>query len=179
MQLLRAVPRATGIFDRYTRRLNPPRPSSLQACPRGAVGVGGVDLTPLSPGGGQEKAGADAEASHRFSCVGAELPMLMRRDGAARVHEVWWIELVELFRFCLALGSTHETAMYEPVTCEHRLDLYIATFRAGSLHLGGGGGGGGCCGRNAYCYGTPLRAIYSCFSACSTVSLAYSPWKDA
>lgn len=32
--------------------------------------------------------GAAATESHRFSCVGAELPMLMRRDGAARIHEV-------------------------------------------------------------------------------------------
>lgn len=82
------VPRATGIMDGCTRPLLPP--VCLQACPRGAVGVSGVDLTPLSSGGGQERAEAEAEAEapHRFSCVGAEFPMLMRRDGAARVHEV-------------------------------------------------------------------------------------------
>ncbi|CAN0551172.1 unnamed protein product, partial [Ectocarpus sp. 12 AP-2014] len=49
-----------------------------EACPRGAVGVSGVDLRPVT---------AAATESHRFSCVGAELPMLMRRDGAARIHE--------------------------------------------------------------------------------------------
>lgn len=71
---------------------------SSQACPRGAVGVGGVDLAPVSsaktgpaPGDGQEE--AEAEALHRFSCVGAELPMLMRRDGATRVHEVCGVDV--------------------------------------------------------------------------------------
>lgn len=69
----------------------PPLP---QACPRGTVGVTGVDLQPASTvsGGGQGAAAAAVAApvasAHRFSCVGAELPMLMRRDGAARVHEV-------------------------------------------------------------------------------------------
>eukprot|EP00903_Cladosiphon_okamuranus_P013676 g12737.t1 len=56
-----------------------------EACPRGGVGVGGVDLVPLTHGGHQNE--AEAKAPRRFSCVGAELPMLMRRDGAATVRE--------------------------------------------------------------------------------------------
>lgn len=60
----------------------------LQACPRGTVGVSGVDLQPLD---GVE--GGDA-APTRFSCVGVELPMLMRKDGAARVHEVRFFQLI-------------------------------------------------------------------------------------
>ncbi|CAM9729687.1 unnamed protein product, partial [Ectocarpus fasciculatus] len=59
-----------------------------EACPRGAVGVSGVDLRPVSAAeAGFGEGGAAAIEPHRFSCVGAELPMLMRRDGAARIHE--------------------------------------------------------------------------------------------
>eukprot|EP00904_Undaria_pinnatifida_P004430 jgi/Undpi1/13989/HiC_scaffold_9.g03640.m1 len=58
-----------------------------EACPRGAVDVSGVDLvqqTVSNKGGGKGRDEKEGEV-RRFSCVGAELPMVMRKEGSAKV----------------------------------------------------------------------------------------------
>lgn len=87
-----------------------------QACPRGAVGVGGVDLRPVTA----------ATESHRFSCVGAELPMLMRRDGTARIHEVG-----SRFSICYA----HHQNRAALVVVVERVDANAYRLRVFSLML--------------------------------------------
>lgn len=70
----------------------------------GAVGVGGVDMTPLDVGDDSSSGGSSGEASRRFSCVGTLLPMTMLRSGAGKVYEVCLLALPCFVLCCIVLS---------------------------------------------------------------------------
>lgn len=82
----------------------------------GAVGVEGVDMSPLDDGDDSSSSdGSSREASRRFACVGTLLPMTLSRSGAEKVYEVW---LVVVFFFRLLVFSSKLSWSVSVTLCE-------------------------------------------------------------